>query len=227
MSQTYRRLYTITDMPPSPQSTYRQLRDAIVEGRLGPGDRLVEQRIAADLGVSRTPVREAIRALAAEGLVVTEVNRGAVVRPLDARDIHDVYEVRARLEGLAAALAAERHRPEDLADLDAGIAAFGAALGGRQRGIARARALSEANRLVHGSIIAAAATPRLAELITHTVDVPLVFQAFQSFEPAQVEVSNLFHGLIRDAISLGEGARADSLMREHVLQGRDVLLAGL
>ncbi len=87
---------------------YEQVRAAIVENRYPPGQRLVEQRIAEELGLSRTPVREALRMLEAEGLVVSERNRGAMVRPLSATEVVDLYGLRIRLESYAVEVATER-----------------------------------------------------------------------------------------------------------------------
>src|SRR5207244_5290504 len=84
------------------------IRNAIIEGRLEPGRRLKEEELARELGISRTPVREALLLLQAEELVVATPNRGATVRVHDARDIGDLYELRALLEGYAARRAAER-----------------------------------------------------------------------------------------------------------------------
>src|SRR5262245_1038429 len=81
----------------SAEQAYRQIRDAIVQGRYRPGQRLIEQRISEEFGLSRTPVREGLRRLEAEGLVITERNRGAVVRPVTPGDIDDLYELRATL----------------------------------------------------------------------------------------------------------------------------------
>ena len=84
------------------------MRAAIVENRYPPGQRLVEQRIAEELGLSRTPVREALRMLEAEGLVVSERNRGAMVRPLSSTEVDDLYGLRIRLESYAVEVATER-----------------------------------------------------------------------------------------------------------------------
>jgi DNA-binding GntR family transcriptional regulator len=84
------------------------LRDAIADGRLRPGDRLVEQKLASQLKVSRSPVREAIRRLELEGLVVGQPHRGVSVASLSADDIRDLYQVRASLEALAGRLATSR-----------------------------------------------------------------------------------------------------------------------
>src|SRR5699024_2733249 len=98
-------------MDPPSEGVYERIRRGIVEGHYPPGSRLVEQRLAEELDVSRTPVREAVRRLESEGLVVVARNRGAVVRPLDEADISDLYEVRARLEAHAADLAAAPAEP--------------------------------------------------------------------------------------------------------------------
>lgn len=211
-----------------PALAYETIRSWIVEGRLRSGDRLVEQRIAEELGLSRTPVREAVRMLAAEGLVVAERHRGAAVRTLDRSDVLDLYELRARLEAYAAELAAQRRTEVHLAAIDRGIADYDAAL--RDRGIdplQRTRRVSAANRCVHDAVIAASGHERLAHLLARTVDAPLVFDAFRHFDEAQLERSNQFHAMIRHAIASGEPSRAAGLMREHILQGRDQVLADL
>ncbi|MEQ6903373.1 GntR family transcriptional regulator [Nocardioides sp. YIM 152588] len=212
----------------SARSAYQQIRTAIVEGRYEPGARLVEQRIAEEFSLSRTPVREALRTLDAEGLVRIEPHRGATVRTVEAEDVADLYALRARLEGYAAELAAERHTAEDLGVVDAGIAAFGAALtAGPTDPLERTRALDAANAEIHLGIAAAARHRPLQQLLLRTVDAALVFRSFRGFSPEQSRQSHEFHRLIRDAVAAREPARAGALMAEHILQGRDALLAGL
>lgn len=209
-------------------TAYAQIRAAIVEGRYEPGTRLIEQRIAEEFDLSRTPVREALRTLEAEGLVRIEPNRGATVRSLEIDDVIDLYALRARLEGYAAELAAERHDPDDLTVIDEGIAAFAEAMAGPGADpLARARDLDAANAQIHLGIVAASRHHHLQQMLLRTVDASLVFRAFRSFDPAQTRQSHAFHQMIRDAIAAGEPARAGALMSEHILQGRDVLLAGM
>ncbi|UZJ25961.1 GntR family transcriptional regulator [Rhodococcus antarcticus] len=93
------------------------LRQRIVNGDYPPGERLTEDRLAADFGVSRNPVREALRVVEAEGFVIMVPRRGAVVATPDATTIADLFAVRERLEMLAARLAAERATPGDVAGL--------------------------------------------------------------------------------------------------------------
>lgn len=96
-----------------------ELRRAILAGRRRPGERLVEDRLSEQLGVSRVPIREALRALAAEGLVVVQPRRGATVAELSHESARDLVEVRATLEGLNARLAARHHEPGIIAELRA------------------------------------------------------------------------------------------------------------
>ncbi|MDI6600379.1 MAG: GntR family transcriptional regulator [Thermoanaerobacteraceae bacterium] len=106
----------------NPIETYKPLRDlvfeymkeSIISGEFKPGERLMEVQLASKLGVSRTPIREAIRKLELEGLVIMVPRKGAYVSDLSQKDILEVFEVRTALEGLAASLAAERMSNEEL-----------------------------------------------------------------------------------------------------------------
>ncbi len=106
----------LSSHPPLRDQTYDALKDAIISGLLKPGDRLVEQQVADSLGLSRIPVREAFRRLQQEGYLVG-TKSGLVVREVSLQELHDLYAVRARLEGMAASLAAERATDEEIAGL--------------------------------------------------------------------------------------------------------------
>ncbi|NLM09360.1 MAG: GntR family transcriptional regulator [Clostridiaceae bacterium] len=97
---------------------FNTLRDAIVSGELKPGERLMEVALAERMGVSRTPVREAVRRLEMEGLVIMTPRKGTHVAELSVKDIMDVLEVRAALDKLATSLAAKRARPENIRQLE-------------------------------------------------------------------------------------------------------------
>lgn len=203
----------------SANDAYTKVRAAIVENRYPPGHRLIEQRIAEELGLSRTPVREALRMLQAEGLVVSERNRGAMVRPLSETEIVDLYGLRIRLESYAVEVATERATETELGDLVEAADAFHAV-----RAAGDVALLHEANRRFHDGILSAGRHHRLAAMLTRTVDIPLVFRAFQSFGPAELERSDVFHHLIVEAMCRRDGARASALMGEHIAQGRDAVL---
>jgi DNA-binding GntR family transcriptional regulator len=204
---------------------YEEVRAAIVESRYPPGQRLVEQRLAEELGLSRTPVREALHMLEAEGLVVSERHRGAMVRPLSPTEVVDLYGLRIRLESYAAEVATQRATEEELGRLVAAADAFG--------DIRRAvdvdsvdgvRRIHAANQEFHGAIIESARHRRLATMLDRAVDIPLVFQAFRTFGSAEIERSDTFHHLIVEAMCRRDPTRAAALMSEHIAQGRDAVL---
>jgi DNA-binding GntR family transcriptional regulator len=206
-------------------NAYEQVRAAIVENRYEPGQRLIEERIAQELGVSRTPVREALRQLEAEGLVVSERNRGAIVRPLSRTEVDDLYGLRIRLESYVVEVATQRASEEELGELMAAADAFGDV---RRRvdvdSVDGVRALHDANRRFHDTIVKAARHERLATMLARAVDIPLVFQAFRSFDAAEIERSDTFHHLIAEAMCKRDATRAAALMGEHIAQGRDAVL---
>ena len=207
---------------------YAEVRAAIVENRYPPGHRLVEQRIAEELGLSRTPVREALRMLEAEGLVVSERNRGAIVRQLSTTEVADLYGLRIRLESYAVEVATERSTETELGELVSAADAFTTARCSVDvESIAGVRVLHDANRRLHDGILAAARHHRLAAMLARTVDIPLVFQAFQTFGPAEIERSDTFHHLIVEAMCRRDASRAAALMTEHIAQGRDAVLDAL
>ncbi|ACL74411.1 GntR family transcriptional regulator [Ruminiclostridium cellulolyticum] len=107
----------LNDYKPLREVIFNSLREAIIIGELRPGERLMEVQLAEKMGVSRTPVREAIRKLELEGLVDMIPRKGAHVAELSIKDIMDVLEVRASLDGLATSLAAERITDDELKEL--------------------------------------------------------------------------------------------------------------
>ena len=102
---------------PLREIVYEELREMILTGNIKPGTRLMEVEMAEEMGVSRTPIREAIRKLEKEGLVIIEPRRGAYVSEMSVKDMIDILEVRSNLEGLAACLAAERITKKELEEL--------------------------------------------------------------------------------------------------------------
>jgi DNA-binding GntR family transcriptional regulator len=195
------------------------IRAAIYEGRLEPGERLKEEELAQELGLSRTPVREALLTLQAEGLVLAAPKRGAVVRTYTEEDLIDMYDLRAVLEGFAARRAAQRITAEQLATLDRTNDQF--------RALRKKRDLFgmiRENLLFHTTIAEAAGTTKLTELIRSAVDLPLVYRSFFWFSAKETETSELAHREIADALHAADPPRAERLMREHIDVGRDFLV---
>lgn len=209
------------------REAYDQIRDAIVEGRFPPSDRLIEQRLAAELNLSRTPIREALRRLQAEGLVISQANRGAIVRPVSQDEIYDFYEMRCRLEAYATELAAERITPELLETLRGDAAEFEQVVETSDSTVESIRQVNAANKQLHGRIVEAAGHARLQQLLNQAVDAPLVFTAFRRYQLEERRRSAQFHHMIVEAIGSGESRRAGNLMAEHIMQGRDALLEHL
>jgi DNA-binding GntR family transcriptional regulator len=96
---------------------FKELEEDILNGKFQPGDSLIETKLSDELGVSRTPIREAIRQLELEGLVKTVPNKGAIVLGVSTQDIEDIYTIRMLIEGLAARWAAEKITPEEIEQL--------------------------------------------------------------------------------------------------------------
>jgi DNA-binding GntR family transcriptional regulator len=213
----------------STELAYQRIRQAIIDGSYQPGQRLIEQSISEEFDLSRTPIRESLRRLEAEGLVLIEHNRGAIVRPVGETEIVDLYELRALLESLAAERSADRASPADLADLDEAISEFDAAMVPRP-GLTDFDVLQEAdaaNYRFHNALYRISAHARLSHLMATAVDMPLAYQAMRVYTPELRARSNLFHQLIRDAVAMHDPARAGRLMTEHILMGRDAVLSHL
>lgn len=204
---------------------YGTLRSGILDGRYPPGDRLGEFEIAAEIGLSRTPVREALRRLGAEGLVELLPNRGARVRTWTVEDLEQTYELRAVLEGLGARRAATRITADQLAELDrlAGeMVGCDPTLGHRPAG--EFDDLAALNARFHAVIVAASGSDQLAATLAGLVRMPLVMRTYRRYTPAALARSHAHHHELVDALRAGDGVWAESVMRSHVLAARTVLL---
>jgi DNA-binding GntR family transcriptional regulator len=212
---------------------YDLLRERIIRGDYLPGQHLPAAEIAADLQMSRTPVREALFALEGEHLVVGSLNRGWTVRPLSREMISKLYDLRADLESFAARKAAE-----NIADVPAeqtdklwnAIAQLDKLLLAKLTGQPASPGpgliaeMMEVNTRIHETIVEASGYPHLSELISQTIDRGVIYRAFDLFSLEQLERANQFHRMIAEQIALGDSERAASLMAEHVFQSRDVVL---
>lgn len=205
-----------------------RLRHLILVGEYSPEERLVEERVAERLGVSRTPVRQALTMLEAEGLVEMAVNKGAMVTSFSAEEVWDVYDLRAVLEGHAARRAAGDIHEDELGRLRD--------LAGEMEGIlpelspdheGEVRRLVACNQEFHGTIVRASRNARLEKLVGRTVQVPLVFKAFFWYGPEDRAISNHYHRQIVRALAARDGERAEIIMREHVYEGRDFVIKAL
>lgn len=189
---------------------YRRLRDAIVSGELSPGSTLRQESLARQLGVSRTPLREALMRLAAEGMVRLEANRGATVAEFDFGDWEMIWEARMAVEAAAAGLAARRRRPEDLARL-------AEALERQRHAVADVGEALEANRAFHLAVVELSGNPYLLHFARMLWSPPgaLAYFGRQASEPPAAHWQQE-HSAIAEAIAAGDAARAERLVREHI-----------
>lgn len=200
-------------------SAYDTLRHQILSGELVHGERLAEEEIAETLGISRTPVREALRRLAAEGLVDVAPNRGASVARWESADLQEIFDLRAILESYAAEQATSNTSPELFATLES-ICDEMESTYARSKGSRALQALASGNRRFHRSIMEAADSPRLLAMIDSLTHVPVVMQTFTQYSPHALERSLHHHREILDAMRAGDATWAASVMRAHILAAR-------
>jgi DNA-binding GntR family transcriptional regulator len=197
-----------------------ELRQAILSGRLKPGERLVEGHLADELGVSRNPVREAIRALASEGLIVVTARRGAAVATMTEQEARETIEVRALLEGQNARLAARRHDQEIIKRIAAVLNKGTAAVAAR-----RFDQLFDLNQRFHSELAAAGQNTVLGELLLRLRERTAML--FAPMDPARQARSWEEHAAILRAIIDGDERAAATLAAEHVMRAGMDFLIGL
>jgi len=190
---------------------FEHLRAAIIAGALKPGERLMELQLAEDMGVSRTPVREAIRKLELEGLVSMIARRGAYVSDLSIRDIAETFEVRAALESLAAGLAAERIVPEELEQLERVLVEIGAC---EQQGTLER--MVELDEEFHALLFSATRNSRLSQIISNLREQIARFRRSSLSTPGRIKAVFHEHKSIVEAISDRNSSLAQALAREHI-----------
>lgn len=198
------------------------IRAAVIDGRLEPGQRLKEEELARELGISRTPVREALLVLQTEGLLESAPNRGATVRTFEADDLDDLYQLRAVLEGFAARRAAARITDAELALLSESNERFV-----RLRDADEIADLVRENVRFHDAILAAAGSERLTQLVRGVIQLPLVYRSYFWYSPEQKLISEHYHRQLTAALAVRDAERAELVMKEHVLEARDFLVAQL
>jgi DNA-binding GntR family transcriptional regulator len=187
-----------------------QLRALILDHHFSPGQRLVQSELAKQLGVSRTPVREALHKLAAEGLVAFSAYKGATVTPFSISDLKGIYCVRVALEGYAAYLAAERITEDEVQHLEELLQQMVKALS--QDAYLE---LLGMNRQFHMGIYAASKEERLTELISNYFDLAEGYRRiFVSLNHARDELVK--HREVLHALQNGDGVTAEQLTRAHL-----------
>ncbi len=199
--------------------THAAVRELILGGQLTAGARLAEAELADRLGVSRTPVREALGRLAAEGLVELVPNRGARVATWSRVELEGVFELRALLEPQLTALAVPRSTAADADDLDDLAHRMTAAAADQDLD-----ALVPLNRAFHDRLVDLADHPALAAALAGAVRAPIVLRNFHAYDPASLQRSLAHHVEIVAALRAGDPAWARAVMTAHIHNARAVMV---
>lgn len=208
-------------LPSRSAEVYEELRTAIAEGHIRPRERLIETELAERLNVSRTPIRESLQRLAADGLV-TSHRRGWIVREHSPQEVTDLYEVRAALEGYAARLTAERATDEQLREIEQRQQRCRQAVEHRSRAD-----LVDTNADFHDAVVDASGNARLAEQIRGNTSVFFSRRVAGFLTDDEVEHSVVGHQPLVDALLSRDGARAEEVARALVLESMRKTLAHL
>ena len=196
--------------PTAQEAVLEELRVAIVSGELRPGEQVLQDALAERFGVSRVPLREALKILEGEGQVVYRPHRGYFVAELDLDDLREVYRIRDLLESEAVRVAVPQIGTDELT-----------ALQGALEDVERASAagdlvaMAAANRRFHFGLLAAAKMPRLLRLVRVLWDATDAYRSLYYADDSHRQVVHDEHRLVLDAVRLGDQERAVELLRQH------------
>jgi DNA-binding GntR family transcriptional regulator len=207
---------------PLREVVFETLREAIINGLLKPGERMMEIKLAEQLGVSRTPVREAIRKLELEGFVVMMPRKGAYVAGISLKDIVDVFEVRAALEALAAGLAAERITDEELETLERMLVRIGECIDNNDL-----QELIEFDTAFHEALYQASRNEKLVQIINNLREQIQRFRSTSLAYPGRMKEALEEHKKIVEAISERKAEQAQQLAQQHIENAENSMLEAI
>lgn len=207
---------------PLREVVFETLRDAIRKGILKPGERLMEIHLAEQLGVSRTPVREAIRKLELEGYVIMMPRRGTYVSNLSIKDINEVFEIRTSLDSLASGLAAERITDEELEHLQRLLVVIGEAI--KEKNMEK---IVEADTKFHDILYQASRNNRLVGIIYNLREQLTSFRAKSMAYPGRLVETLEEHRRIVDTIAQGDAVAAQKASEYHMERSEHTLLLSM
>lgn len=204
---------------PLREVVFETLREAIIKGDLSPGERLMEIQVAEELGVSRTPVREAIRKLELEGLVIMVPRKGAYVADISMRDLSDVFEVRCALEALAAELAADRATDEEIEELERMLVKISEALENN-----RIQETVELDTQFHEMLYAASRNERLRGILSQLREQIHRFRLQSWTRPGRARVALEEHRAIVEAVAERNPQLAKKRAMAHIRSAESVFI---
>lgn len=190
----------------------KYIKQQIISGELNPGDRIVETKLARELGVSQTPVREAIRHLHGEGIITIVPNKGPMVRTLDMKDVFEIYSVRSMLEGLAIRLATQNATDEQIA----GLESFYGEMKQKLHDDSVSSLLHDSSH-IHRTIIEMAGHSRLLNMYQSiSFQISLVNRLLGAKSTKQKEVDQ--HLELIEALKKKDPDTAEQTMRKHIFR---------
>ena len=193
-------------------AAYRELRRRIVDGSLEPGSRLDQEMLAAALGVSTTPLREALRRLEAERLVQRAAHRQVVIAPLSARELHELYQIRLHLDSLSMQMAAGRADAVVLADAERHLVTPAPD---------QPHHSLELNRAFHRALYSASGNEALIDILDWLWDRTDRYRILVAADPSDAEVTAGEHRELLSLVAAGKAAEAGELMRRHLQRSLD------
>lgn len=198
---------------------FESLKDSIVRGKISAGEWLVESHIAETLGISRTPVREAIHKLEREGLIERQPRGGFTVQGLNRDDIEETFGIRSVLEGYAARLAAVKHEPKELVELENKIEEFQIALDSKKM-----KLLPAINTEFHDLLYGLSKSPKLINMINGLRDQIYRYRQMILRGRQFASTSNADHKKMLKYIRKRDPEGAERVVRDHILRGQEVVL---
>jgi DNA-binding GntR family transcriptional regulator len=197
---------------------YEGLLTAISEGRLKPGQAIRETALAEELGISRTPIREALQRLARDGLVRLDARNGARIGELSLQEIHELYDLREILEGSVARFAALNARALERQRLEAILAREAEQLGDPA-------ALARLNKLFHRTLCEAACNRYLTSAVATFSTTLLLLGPTTLAAQHRADESHREHRQVVEAVAEGKPERAEEIMRAHIRRAREIRLS--
>ncbi len=204
------------------QHVFESLKIAIIRGDMPPGNRLVESRVADALGISRTPVREAIHKLEREGLLKKMPHGGFLVVSLTREDIEETFGIRSVLESYAARLATINHRAEEVQPLEGKIDEFQHCLDN-----GKIHRLLKINTEFHDSLYSLSRSPKLIKMINDLREQVYRYRKIILKVGNMAKISNEDHKAILKAMKKRDADRVEKLVKAHILRGQRVVLKAL
>ena len=202
------------------QHVFENLKNAVIKGDIPPGGRLIESRLAETLGISRTPVREAIHKLEREGYLRKLPRGGFSVLGLSREDVEETFGIRTVLESYAARLATEKHCSSDLKPLETRIRTYQKQLDGKNLHV-----LPDINTEFHDLLYALSRSPKLIHMINNLRDQIYRFRQIILRDEKMARMSNDDHKDMLVLIRQRDAEGVERLVREHLIRGQKAVLA--